>query len=123
MICNKCGANVPDVSKYCMFCGNTVSKLNYYNNDNGIDVKWSKDFIRFCQFTNGPRLPEETLIKLYIPLDKKHLREGAILIFNYIENLGIDHESKIADEIRSDNIVIRLKKTDADKAMQIIDFH
>ncbi len=33
MICSNCGANVPDVSKYCMFCGNAVSKLNYYNNE------------------------------------------------------------------------------------------
>ena len=30
MICNNCGANVPDVSKYCMFCGKAVGKVDYY---------------------------------------------------------------------------------------------
>ena len=31
MICNRCGSRVPDESKYCMFCGNRVSKIQYYD--------------------------------------------------------------------------------------------
>ena len=34
MICNKCGAEVPDISKYCMFCGNNVGRVNYYDDNN-----------------------------------------------------------------------------------------
>ncbi len=39
MICNKCGAKVPEVSKYCMFCGSRVSNINYYDNSNDTSLR------------------------------------------------------------------------------------
>ena len=49
MICNKCGATVPDVSRYCMFCGSPVSKVNYYN-DNNDDNNDNRDRTYYSDF-------------------------------------------------------------------------
>lgn len=39
MICNKCGERVPDESRYCMYCGSRVNKIQYYNDDNNTSLK------------------------------------------------------------------------------------
>ena len=75
----------------------------------------------FTFFTKG-EIPAEVLIKLYIPLDKKHVAKGSKMIFEYIKSLGIEHESKVADDVRNDNVVVRLRKKDVRYAMDIINF-
>lgn len=39
MICNKCGERVPDESRYCMYCGGRVNKIQYYGDDNNTSLK------------------------------------------------------------------------------------
>ena len=92
-----------------------------YRSHNGIDVIRAENWRYFLQFTNDYFYDDEYL-KLYIPIDKNHLYEGANILFDYIESLGVSHVSKIAQEIRSDNVIVRLKKDDYDSAMKIIDF-
>ena len=78
-------------------------------------------FCRFIRDKNNSLQTVENPIKLYIPLDKSHIYNGANLIFNYLEKEDIAHESKISKLIRSDDIVIRVAKpTDAMKIMSFV---
>ena len=80
-------------------------KRNY--NMQGINTFVSSDYPYFCQFKKMDVVPEEA-IKLYIPLDKKHLYEGANRLFDYIRSRGFIHASKIGKKIRNDNVVVRV---------------
>lgn len=92
-----------------------------YMSHQGINVFCNPAWEYFLQFTNGD-IYEEEFIKLYIPLDKEHLYEGANILFDFIESQNITHLSKISQEVRSDNVVVRLKKNDTASAKKIIDF-
>lgn len=83
-----------------------------------VDQEWPY----FFQFVKGDLKTENEYIKLYIPLDSSHLYEGANILFDYIASLNIDHCSKISKEIRSDNVIVRLKKDDYYSALKIINF-
>ena len=61
-------------------------------------------------------------IKLYVPINSIHLFEGVNLLFDYLEEENIRHDSKISDEIRTDNIIIRLAEWDYKSANKIIEF-
>ncbi len=82
------------------------------------DPKWSY----FFQFVNGEFRSSEQFIKLYIPIDGKHLEESVNRLFKYIASLGVEHCSKVSQEIRSDNVIVRLRKDDYYNAMKIINF-
>lgn len=92
-----------------------------YRNHQNIDVFCSESWPYFCQFTHELEY-EDSFIKLYVPLDKDHLLEGANQLFDYIERLGVKHQSKIGKHIRSDNVVIRLSGNDIENAKKIINF-
>lgn len=81
-----------------------------------------KNWPYFFQFVRGDLKNYGKYIKLYIPIDSEHLYEGANILFDYIASLNIDHCSKISKEIRSDNVVVRLKAGDYYNAMKIINF-
>ena len=67
------------------------------------------------------RNPDDNYYKLYIPLDKEHIRNGADLIFDYIKQNNIEHLSKIGADIRFDDIVIRLtNKKDVEKVINFV---
>lgn len=75
----------------------------------------------FCQFVNrDTRVITEEAIKLYIPLDEKHLYEGANRLFDFISKEGIIHNSKIGKKIRNDNIVVRV--SNLEEAEKVINF-
>ena len=75
----------------------------------------------FCQFING-RVDSSRCIKMYIPVDNKHIEESANRIFSFLAKNNISHLSKIGSEIRFDDIVIRLNtKADALKLQKFID--
>lgn len=76
----------------------------------------------FFQFVHGNMHSNNEFVKLYIPLDSKHLYEGANILFDYIASLKIDHCSKISKKVRSDNVIVRLRKGDYFNAMKIINF-
>ncbi len=48
-------------------------------------------------------------IKLYIPLDARHIYRGVDQIFNFLSENDISHVSKVGSAIRNDDIVIRLE--------------
>ena len=73
----------------------------------------------FLWFQNGRIRGNE--IKIYVPLDINHIKEGANLIFDYISSNNIVHQSKIATIIRTDNVVIRVTTLeDADKIINFV---
>ena len=45
-------------------------------------------------------------IKLYIPMDFEHIKEGANQLFDFICDINVEHQSKIAASIRNDNKLI-----------------
>ena len=105
----------------------------------GLDVRrffdrWQKDFKGrktwtgvtsnfwyWFQFVNGTR-GEKEFIKLYIPINMPHLYEGVKQLFDFIDREGIQHQSKVGQNMRIDNVIVRLKKGDVDSALKIIDF-
>ena len=68
------------------------------------------------------RKDPDNFIKLYVPIDKDHLFQGVNILMNYIASLNIRHYSKVASEIRSDNVIIRLDASDTENAEKIINF-
>lgn len=98
------------------FSGNVNTKVF-------VSINWSY----FCQFINY-YTDEHSIqnasehIKMYIPLDRKHIKKGAEIIFNFLSKNDIKHISKIATDIRFDGIVIRLtSEEDALKLQNFID--
>lgn len=90
---------------------------NRYNNNPNINV-FELDKRPFLWFINGKIKGNE--VKLYIPMDYNHIKEGANQLFDFIANSGIEHQSKIANKIRNDNLVIRVNSLE--DAEKIIDF-
>jgi hypothetical protein len=64
----------------------------------------------------------DNFIKLYVPIDKDHIFNGVNILMNYIASLNIRHYSKVASEIRSDDVVIRLDADDVENTEKIINF-
>ena len=77
----------------------------------------------FCQFISkdNQACKAREHIKIYIPLDAQHIEEGAKKIFDFLEKNHISHVSKISQEIRFDDLVIRLiNPEDAKKLIQFV---
>ncbi len=73
------------------------------------------------QFVTAKR-PSEPYIKIYVPLDYEHLKEGVISLFEFIDDLGVEHASKVGKNLRNDNVVIRLNAYDLDAFSKIMGF-
>ena len=84
--------------------------ISKFEGHSKIDVFVSESWKYFCQFVSKDKssrnAPEH--FKIYIPLDKEHIEEGANQLFEYLSQNDISHTSKIGKEVRFDNIVIRL---------------
>lgn len=92
--------------------------IDRYKNNPNIDVKRIPKRKYFLWFFNGKTTGNE--VKLYIPLDVNHLKEGANQLFDFISKTNIKHQSKIAKFIRNDNIVVRVNSME--DANTIIDY-
>lgn len=92
-------------------------KQRYYENKN-ISVFETDRLRGFCFFTNGDMKGNE--VKLYIPLKKDYVKEGANQIFDFISSTNIEHQSKIATIVRNDNVVVRVNSLE--DAKTIIDY-
>ena len=80
-----------------------------------------EDFPYFCQFANRNAINiAGEAIKLYIPLDERHLYEGANRLFDFIAREDIHHNSKIGKKIRNDNVVVRV--SNMEEAIKVIEF-
>ena len=96
--------------------------IKYYDNNPNIMVFNSPNWQYFCQFKSRDNKASqlENHIKIYIPIDSKHIEKGAIELFNFIAANNISHVSKIGKRIRFDDIVIRV--ADEFDAKKILDF-
>lgn len=83
--------------------------INDFKNTPNIKVFVAEDWNYFCQFTNIDPSKVGKEIKLYIPVDAKHIDKAANDIFNYLASHNINHMSKIGKDERRDNIVVRLQ--------------
>lgn len=73
----------------------------------------------FLWFEHGKMRGNE--VKLYIPIDREHLQNGANMLFDFIASTGIEHQSKIATIIRNDNVVVRVNSIeDANKIISFV---
>lgn len=85
-----------------------------------VDPNWSY----FCQFIqdepNRPMVNEQNHIKLYVPLDEKHMYVGVDKIFNFLSEQKIPHISKVGSNIRNDDVVLRL--VNPEDARKVIDY-
>jgi len=72
----------------------------------------------FCWFLNTYDVINA--IKLYIPLDYDHIKEGAEQLFDFISSTNMIHQSKIASKIRNDNVVVRVNSLE--DAQKIVNF-
>ena len=93
------------------------------------DFKYNKNIKVFCdekndflQFTTGDLPDYIEFEKIYLSLDAKHIYKGTKDLFCFISSLGVSHLSKIARIIRSDNIVIRIKRSDKENLNKILEF-
>ena len=74
----------------------------------------------FLQFSTGAD-NKIKCIKLYVNLKPAAIEEGVKAIFGFISNNKMKSQSKVANRLRSDQIVIRLEsKEDADKVINFI---
>lgn len=103
-----------------------ISKLNYFDawinkfeDIPNINCFTEAEWPYFCQFVNEQEIQRD-YIKMYIPLDFNHLYNGANMIFEFLANNKIIHQSKIGKNIRFDDIVIRL--TNKEDANLLADF-
>lgn len=63
----------------------------------------------YLQLVNGKEdFINKKALKIYIPQDRKHIKKSAELIFDFLNKNKIKHLSKISEDIRCDNISIRL---------------
>lgn len=77
----------------------------------------------FCQFKSqkSNQIHLMNPIKLYIPLKRKNIEYSVQKIFAYINENNIEHASKLASDVRVDDLVIRVsKKEDAEKIINFI---
>ena len=82
--------------------------IERYKHNKDIRVFIEDNWKYFCQFKgNDDKVPDYSKMKLYIPLDKEHIYEGANRLFDFISQNKIPHESKISSHTRMDDIVIR----------------
>lgn len=91
-------------------------------NASGIMAYCNPNWEYFFQFLNGNLIKKSGYIKLYIPIDFEHIYDGVNILMDYIRSLNIKHQSKVSEELRSDNVIIRLSIDDEYNAMKIINF-
>lgn len=118
----KCYNNVisEDIEYYFPYWINR-SKEHYKTTTVFQDENWKY----FCQFTNeeydSQTIIESDPIKLYVPLKKEYIYAGVNRIFKFCDQNDIIHKSKVSKEIRTDNVILRIKeKEDAIKVINFI---
>ena len=89
-----------------------------YEFNKGIKTLYLPSRSSFLWFENGKTSNE---IKLYIPLDYAHIKEGANQLFDFLASSGIHHQSKISSIIRNDDVVVRVNNLeDAERIVNYV---
>ena len=96
------------------------------NDKRGLTVLHDEGWPHFLQFFSSrdydffQKSPE--FIKLYIPIKYDGIYNSVNILFDYLKDSDISHLSKVSAKIRSDNVIIRLDKSDIESAIKIINF-
>ena len=97
--------------------------INRFSNNHNINVFIDPNKDYFCHFISSKydmNIPYKE-IKLYIPIDKEHIYDGANYLFDFLIREKIQHMSKIGRHIRFDDIVVRVTNmVDADKVISFV---
>lgn len=93
----------------------TTKKIEEYFKGTNVHTQREKGFLWFF---NGEIRGNE--IKLYIPLDLDQFYQGPIDLFEFLQKENIEHQSKISEIYRNDNMVVRLNTME--DAKKVIDF-
>ncbi len=94
--------------------------ISRFEENENIDCFVSENWKYFCQFVNG-KIKQNEYIKVYVPLDSQHIWDGVNIIFDFLSQNNIIHQSKVGKRFRFDNVVIRLtNKKDAEKLIKFI---
>ena len=94
--------------------------MEKFKNNPNIDVFESDKQKHFLQFQNNIA-DDSKYFKLYVSLAPNAIYEGVYKIFDFISKNNMSHASKVADQARSDLVVIRLASTeDAEKVINFI---
>ena len=97
--------------------------------------RWEDEFMHvsnidaFCDyrfhywflFTNDLE-GQSDYIKIYVPINAPHLYKSVAELFEFIANENIVHASKVAEEARLDNVIIRIAKDDTKALNRILNF-
>ena len=92
------------------------------NNKNTYACRGPGEFRNFFLFMSKESIEDDKYIKFYIPIDKEHLEDGVNLLFEFLDREKIKHTSKVANKIRSDNVIVRIAKDDIESRDKIINF-
>ena len=95
-----------DLSKKCKIKNFHEEWEEYFSNFDNIEVSGGNEGY-FCHFQNILGGGTNWL-KLYLSVDKEHIKQAVEDIFGFMAINNIEHISKVASEIRTDCIVIRL---------------
>lgn len=88
-------------------------------NKQNLDVFWSKRQPGFLQFHNGKHYGKE--YKIYLSFPKEQIFDCVNKVFDYMEEHNILHCSKVANSVRSDDVVLRVVNSeDIPKIMNFI---
>lgn len=93
--------------------------ITEFKNNPLIDVYRDKNNPFICRFSSKREF--KNIIKIYVPLDAFHIKDGVIDIFSYLVKENIIHDSKVYSTIRNDNIIIKVSTIDdANKIIKYI---
>lgn len=92
--------------------------ITSFQNNPTVDVYRDRANPFICRFSS--KREGDTKIKLYVPLDSEHIKDGVIEIFSFLIKENIIHDSKVFSSIRNDNIIIKV--TSIEDANKIIKF-
>ena len=92
--------------------------IEYFKNKININVFNTHSWRYFCQFCNVNNMDKSSLfnpIKMYLSVSKENIEQVVKILFDFLEQNNICHESKITSEVRTDDIILRVfSKEDAD---------
>ena len=95
------------------------STLQHNFSDSNLKVYVSEYQNRFLQFSS--ELDDAKTVKMYLSFPKEYIYQAAVKIFAFISNNKMQTGSKLADQVRSDSIVLRLQNPeDAKKVLEFI---
>lgn len=96
--------------------------ITNFQNNPIIEVYRDRNNPYICHFSSKKESSNGSYnIKLYVPLDTLHIKEGVLELFSFLTRENIAHDSKVLSSVRNDNIIIRVSQIeDVNKIVKYI---